>query len=83
MLIGINGGYFPAICRVCFLNLTETALQFKTVFDTSEQLCQFLPRHFFFYFKTGMRQAGQLPLFSDNLWTGSFLASSSIVFFSN
>ena len=20
MLIGINGGYFPAICRVCFLN---------------------------------------------------------------
>ena len=20
MLIGINGGYFPAICRVCFFN---------------------------------------------------------------
>ena len=20
MLIGINGGYFPAICRVCFTN---------------------------------------------------------------
>ena len=24
MLIGINGGYFPAICRVCFLQFDDT-----------------------------------------------------------
>ena len=42
MLIGINGGYFPAICRVCFLFSQDAkanaALEKKVFF---ESFCNF------------------------------------------
>ena len=35
MPIGINGGYFPAICRVCFLQFKEFELYWGAVFFNS------------------------------------------------
>ena len=32
MLIGINGGYFPAICRVCFFYESKKSIGFLVVF---------------------------------------------------
>ena len=31
MLIGINGGYFPAICRVCFKNYVLISSSFSVL----------------------------------------------------
>ena len=45
MLIGINGGYFPAICRVCFFDLLSNEFGSNYII-LAGTLCEFLYYNF-------------------------------------
>ena len=59
MLIGINGGYFPAICRVCFI-----LLAFKSVGGLSATVCKALKTIFILSDDRSLQHAGLSLAFS-------------------